>query len=170
MLPWKERQRIREKAALVSSIKPREPWWGVSYSSVTATVALVISALSAYYNLFYTNRSLSLAITPEPPTFYIESAAPGTPVGALDSSAFSYAAVLSNTGNHTECVLSVWIFSQPEGAELGPKPDSTDIIKAETSGPYILKAGEAVVARTTIALDKLLNPRSNRSGVLWLAI
>lgn len=98
----------------------------ITYSTVSSTVALLISFASFYYTWWMETHSLDITIAEISGPVFL----PQSPPVRMEISA-----VLQNKGNKTETVLSM----DYKAAQLSwPKnPESR-------AGPFVLKAGEAV--------------------------
>jgi hypothetical protein len=126
MLSWRDRERIKTEEALRrnAALPAKKRWASLSYASVTATLALLISGSSLYFSTFYEHRALSIAIPTIPDTKY----------RSPDRLDVSVATVISNRGNRYETVLAVYLTLVQGGTRRNRTP----------SGPYVLKPGESL--------------------------
>jgi hypothetical protein len=104
------------------------------YSSVTSTLALIVSAVSAYYTLFYVNRSIKLVLNP----FFNET--------FVEDGFIAGSPVLYNDGNHTEVLVK---------AELTTRKDSCGTFGRSAVGPFIIKPGEAIALTLKLPLPEI---------------
>ncbi|MGO8841955.1 MAG: hypothetical protein ACLQF1_12730 [Methyloceanibacter sp.] len=122
-------------------------WSTVNYSSVAATIALLISGYNTYYTTFYQHRAILLAIAPKPPTSAIVRARSDADLP------FTWSPIISNDGNHTEVVLSVCIAV----GSSGPTANNTHQSRGTLAGPFVLKGGDAVAVPVTFNFDKMVS-------------
>jgi hypothetical protein len=123
----------------------------ITYSSVTSTIAVLISGISAYFANFYEHRALLLAIAPRPPS----------QMSALKANwhdSLTLYPIISNGGNHTEIIESVSIpVTYPGPAQSRGTP----------AGPFVLKGGDAITVPVTFRFARMASPlRTTFSGPL----
>lgn len=110
----------------------------VTYSTVTATLALLITVGSFYFTWIYESHSVRLAVVNTMPGIDPERTERELPIDlAVDFA-------LSNLGNKTETV----VFVQP----VVLLEDGKTYWDGQKKGPYILKAGEALADRAVISV------------------
>jgi lipoprotein-anchoring transpeptidase ErfK/SrfK len=137
MLTAPERRRIKEEEAeRAAAGRPKRLLGSNSYGAIISTVALLISATTAYFANFYTKRSVLVAVNP-PELEQANEPQKSSSKEPSSTSRVALNAVLSNDGNRTEVVLAVTFVatSMPCGGRNEAKP----------LGPFVLKSTDATV-------------------------
>jgi hypothetical protein len=151
VISFKDRRRIKEEETLRSAAMSKRRWWrSFTFSGVLSTIALLISCLTAYYNFFYVNHSLSAVIAPF-----------DTPIADPDKGMFLHP-VFSNTGNRTEVILRVEAHVY--------RPECAMAYSGSSAGPFVLKPGDSVVASVAFDLHGLGRKFNLVDGSLYLEI
>jgi len=162
ILSYKERQRIKAKDALraQAAFSKKGIWRSITYSSVTATIALLISGISAYYANFYQHRALLLAVSPTPPYY-----APG-----FDAHSIVLTPIISNSGNHTEVVISVSLaIGHSVANSISSKPPMDVLSTGVLAGPFILKSADAITVRVSFPLVETPPPPKEQEVYIRVA-
>lgn len=102
----------------------------INYSSVTSTVAILLSLAALYFNFFREAHSLKVGVVD------FDTSDTTLPVS------LSCNVILLNNGNKTETLLSLDLFlsTEPGGKGGGVGPP-------EVKGPFVLKAGDVIPVR-----------------------
>jgi hypothetical protein len=129
MLSWRDRQNIREQEVFRAKLNfVKRKRFSFNFSIILSLVALIISGLAFYLTNFYINRTLSVAITPEPPVWTLE----------FEDKPLEFTPVVLNSGNRSETILGAYLSIE---TDLGAA-------KGEISqGPLVIKPGDSVVVK-----------------------
>jgi len=147
MLSFKERRQFRDKNQLEKTLnqtesKTRLP---ISYGSIISTVALLISAVSAYFANFYHHRSLHFEVAPSPPDTEVDF---GVTTAQID-----YTLVFWNNGTRPEVVLRTEIYIEEQfGGFRTYDPE----------GPFVIGPGDAISVPITGSLSFLNRLDNNK--------
>jgi hypothetical protein len=117
-------------------------WSYINYSSITSTIAVLISGTSAYFANFYEHRAVLLAIAPRPPSHM-------SAMKAKWGDSLTLTPIISNDGNHTEVIQSISI------AVNYPGPTQA---RGTPAGPFVLKGGDAIAVPITFSFARMASP------------
>lgn len=124
---------------------------GITYATITSTIALIISCLSFYFTNIQEVHSLQCGVVRD----YTESFND-------DSLIYHSDLILLNKGNRTETLLSIEItYSSPEDSSIIASFTS---VRSASRGPYVLKSGDAMPVHLNDWIISLLTSRIRANG------